>query len=250
MDLISGYIGLFQPPLITRTGTHRCSVYCIKSEDARSLIIIPLMPNYFEDAYLAARKSCYQNIYVLLPALDMVFVSDTYLLFYEIHNKLQKNFHVFCANKPQLIVTDEFSSYVHRVDEPIILGEWNKTTDLSQVGDFPVSFEFPSDYKPLTRSAYDIYVTTESKRILFCVYMTPAKLEMLGSDEMHERYDEIHIPFIKNIYGGMKYFEVHRDASARLLPKLRAYGFQTQEEIQLCASMGYKTGEVRINDFV
>ena len=79
MKTVSGYLGLFQPPHLDHTWHN--SVYCITGNDHRDLAIIPLVPNFFEDAFLAARKSCYQNIELFLPALDMIFVSDAYLLF-------------------------------------------------------------------------------------------------------------------------------------------------------------------------
>jgi len=210
-----------------------------------------LVPNFFEDAYIAARKSCYQDIELILPALDMVFVSDAFLLFHEVHTKLQKKMNIYCSNVPQLVITDEFTSYVHRaIDYPIIFGEWNQNTDLNPIGHFPLSIEFPTSYKPLTRSASDIYVCTETKRILFCVYMNQEKLQYLDTTEMADRFDEIHIPFTKNLYGGLKYFEIKKAVSAKLLPKLRAYGFQNEEELMLCKSTGCHIGEVRINDFV
>ena len=80
--------------------------------------------------------------------------------------------------------------------------------------------------------------------------MNPEKLKFFDSDEMADKFDEIHIPFVKNIYGGMKYFEVRKAASGRILPKLRAYGFQTVEEAELCRSTGGHLGEVQINAFV
>lgn len=249
MKTVSGYLGLFQPPRLDHTWHN--SVYCITGNDHRDLVIIPLVPNFFEDAFLAARKSCYQNIELVLPALDMIFVSDTFLLFYEVHTKLQKKMNIYCSNLPQLVVTDEFTSYVHRVEEgSVVFGEWNQSTDLNPIGHFPMTVEFPSMFRPVTRSASDILISTEDKRCLFCVYTNMEKLRYLDSNEMADKFDEIHIPFTKNLYGGMKYFEVRKSISGRLLPKLRAYGFQTVEEAELCRSTGGHLGEVKLNGFV
>ncbi|MCM1214147.1 MAG: hypothetical protein NC548_06455 [Lachnospiraceae bacterium] len=251
MNPIGGYIGLFQPPLLDRSRSHRCSIYCITGQDHQSLVIIPLVPNFFEDAYIAARKSCYQSIELILPALDMIFVSDAFLLFHEVHTKLQKKMNIYCSNVPQLVITDEFSSYVHRIiDSPVVFGEWNTDTDLNPNGHFPLTVEFPQLYRPIARSASDIYVCTEEKRILFCVYMSQDKLTHIDTSDVRDQFDEIHLPFVKTIYGGLKYFEIKKAASSGLLPKLRAYGFQTEEEATLCKSTGGHLGEVRFNDFV
>ena len=104
MKNLCGYLGLFQPPL----NGYMSSIYCVATPDKRNLVMVPLVANFFETAYSVAKEPEYQRIFLVLPSLDMLLISDAYLFYYEIAKKLNKKVEIFCNDKPQIPVTDEF----------------------------------------------------------------------------------------------------------------------------------------------
>lgn len=242
MNNLCGYVGLFQPPL----NGGKSSIYCVATPDMKSLVIVPLVSNYFETAYLIARDPKYQRIFVVLPSLDMLLVSDAYLFYYEVGKLLNKKVEFFCNDKPQIPITDEFYTHVHvySTDKTFQFTEYMNDDEF-----FDIKVEFRNKYRPISRSSTDIYLSTNNKRIYFCMYMSENKLKDLQTSEEIDYMDEIHMPFMKNFYGGLTYVEVRRKISARYLPKLYAFGFASTEEANLCKTIG-KTGEVMYYDFV
>ena len=80
--------------------------------------------------------------------------------------------------------------------------------------------------------------------------MSKVKLDNLEQTGDIDFIDEIHIPFMKNFYGGMNYIETRRNVSPKYLSKFYAFGFASKEEAELCASGVGKFSEVKYNDFV
>lgn len=238
-----GYLGLFQPPL----NGYKSAIYCVATPDKRNLVMIPLVSNFFETAYSVAKEPEYQRIFLVLPSLDMLLVSDAYLFFYEIAKNLNKKVEIFCNDKPQIPITDEFYSHVHvySMDKTFQFTEY-----LNNDENFDIKVEFRSQFRLINRSSADIYISTNGKRILFCEYMNKNKLENLESSGDIDFIDEIHIPFMKNFYGGMNYIETRKNVSPKYLSKFYAFGFASKEEAELCASGVGKFSEVRYNDFV
>lgn len=242
MKNLCGYLGLFQPPL----NGNKSSIYCVTTPDMKNLVMIPLVSNFFETAYSVAKDPKYQRIFMVLPALDMLMMSDAYLFFYEIYKLLNKNVEFFCNDKPQIPITDEFYTHVHvySTDKTFQFTEYMNDDEF-----FDIKVEFRNKYRPINRSSADIYLSTNNKRIYFCMYMNENKLKELQNSEEINYMDEIHFPFMKNFYGGLTYTEVRRKISPKYLSKFYAYGFSSTEEASLCKTIG-KTGEVRYYDFV
>ena len=243
MKNLCGYLGLFQPPL----NGFKSSIYCVATPDKRNLVMIPLVSNFFETAYSVAKDPKYQRIFLVLPSLDMLYVSDAHLFFYEISKSLDKKVEIFCNDKPQIPVTDEFYSHVHVYS----LDKVFQFTDYMNKDEFfDFKIEYRTKFRPINRSAADIYISTNGKRILFCEYMNEVKLKDLQNSEDIDFIDEIHMPFMKNFYGGMNYIDTRKSISPKYLSKLYAFGFASKEEAELCASGLGKYSEVKYNDFV
>ena len=243
MNNICGYLGLFQPPL----NGYMSSVYCVATPDMKNLVMIPLVSNFFETAYKVAREPKYQRIFMVLPSLDMQLISDAYLFFYEVGKLLNKSVEFFCNDKPQIPITDEFYSHVHvyECDNTFQFTEY-----MNSDAYFDIKIDYKSKFKPITRPANDIFISTNGKRILFCEYMSKAKLKDLRASGDIEFIDEIHLPFMKNPYGGLNYIETKQMISPKYLSKLYAFGFATKEEAELCTSGVGKISEVKYNDFI
>ena len=243
MKNLCGYLGLFQPPL----NGYMSSIYCVATPDKRNLVMVPLVANFFETAYSVAKEPEYQRIFLVLPSLDMLLISDAYLFYYEIAKKLNKKVEIFCNDKPQIPVTDEFYSHIHvySMDKTLQFTDY-----LNNDENFDIKVEYRTQFRPINRSAADIYISTNGKRILFCEYMSKVKLDNLEQTGDIDFIDEIHIPFMKNFYGGMNYIETRRNVSPKYLSKFYAFGFASKEEAELCASGVGKFSEVKYNDFV
>ena len=261
--MIEGYAGLFQPPYARPVRVEaryssfseleqNASIYCITSDDLKSIIMIPLVPGFFETAYSIAKEAKYQNIYMIMPSLDMIFISDAYRFYYEIHVVLHKNVQYICHDRFQILVTDQFYNAVHD------LGYENSY----QIGAFvpnrsnmnlAATVSFPNAAPTQNRNATDILISygadaTKMKTVYFAISITDKKVDLLTEDI--DRYDEIHMPFIKNIYGGMRYFDARKAGNSLFANKLYAYGFQSREEMQLLANTGGKCKEVVYFDLV
>lgn len=233
---LCGYLGLFQPPL----NGNKSAVYCVSTPDMKNLVIIPLVSNFFETAYNIARGPKYQRIFMVLPSLDMLLVSDAYLFYYEVAKVLDKDVEFFCNDKPQIPITDEFYSHVHvySTDKTFQFTEY-----MNDDPNFDIKIEYRTKFRPINRSSADIYLSSNNKRILFTMYMSEKKLEDLQKSEEINYIDEIHMPFAKNFYGGMTYVEVRRKISPKYLSKLYGFGFSSTEELRLCQMIGQVGGK-------
>lgn len=243
MAFLEGFAGLYQAPLMSlrttsdaMTMSKRHSVYCIASEDMKTLTLIPLVQNFFETAFLIARHMSYQKIYLILPSLDMVFISDAYQLFYELR-ELHKDVIIISTTVPQRIVTDDFYANVLAVGYNMQYQLAGYNIDATS---FDVLIRFPMEFRPDTRLGSDIVVST-NKTTLFSMKTTQNKLETLAEAD---EYDVIQMPFAKNIYGGLPYIIARRDAHTKIRQKLYAYGFQSVDEFNTCRTIGGKCSEV------
>lgn len=249
---IHGYAGIYNPPLLniqdtpdqTAMKNRRHSIFCVASDDRKVLLMIPLVPNFFETAFMIARLPQYQQIYLAMPALDMLFITDTYLLYSELRD-LNKEVYIFSPNKPQIPVTDEFLAHVYS----------NSTYNAYSIGGsyeggevFHV--EYLTDMVPMNRIASDFFVWTGTKKILFIMGMTEARFEQLSNSEVIENYDEIHMPFAKTLYGGINYLTTRRKGPIPLAQKLISYGFTNDKEIEAVLYSGGQIGQVIFNGLI
>ena len=243
MKNLCGYLGLFQPPL----NGYKSSIYCVATPDRRNLVMIPLVSNFFETAYSIVKDPKYQRIFMVLPTIDMLLVSDAYLFYYEVAKLLNKKVEFFCNDKPRIPITDEFYSHTHiyAVDNTFQFTDYLNNDEF-----FDIKVEYRTKFRPMNRSVADIYISTNGKRILFCQSMTDPKLKDLQTSGDIDLIDEIHMPFMKNFYGGMNYIETRKKISPKYLSKLFAFGFASKEEANLCASGVGKISEVKYHDFV
>lgn len=243
MDNVCGFLGLYQPPL----NGNKSSIYCVATPDMRNLIMVPLVPNFFETAYRVAREPKYQRIFVVLPSLDMQFISDAYLMYYEIGKLLNKSVEFFCNVKPQIPITEDFYNHIHVYSAS---KDFHLTDYFSNDECFNIKIEYYLHNGFINKAASDIYLSTNGRRILFCNYMSDHRLKLLQESSEIDYIDTIYMPFMKNMYGGLNYIEVKQKISPKYLSKLYAFGFSSKEEVDWCASGIGKIGDVKYNDFI
>lgn len=243
MNNLCGFLGLFQPPL----NGYKSSIYCVATPDMRTLVMVPLVPNFFETAYHVAKDPKYQRIFMVLPSLNMQFISDAYLFYYEIGKLLNKNVEFFISTKPQIPITEDFYSHIHVCSNE---NSFHLTDYMDMDEDFNIKIDFRNKYLPFNSMISDIFLSTNGKRILFCNYMSEAKVKDLEKSSEIEYIDEIYMPFMKNMYGGLNYIEIKKLISAKYISKLYAFGFASKTEADWCASGIGQIGDVKYNDFV
>ncbi len=258
MSILNGYAGLWSFPLNNQLDKpanasyipNRSSVYCVTSMNKRDLIMVPLVPNFFETAYTIARNTAYQKIYILMPSCDAIFISDLYILYYKLHTVLNKDVEIFCAEYPDISVTDDFISHVTEVgyDTQHQITEYPDADYDAEHCNF--LFSFPDDHRPKPRQVSDVSISIGDKTILLCLYVDDIKINDLSTNEMCDLYQEVHIPFDTTIYGGLGYMKARKLASTRLLIRMWTYGFQNDKELELLHMTGNRRGKVIFNDLV
>jgi hypothetical protein len=236
MSIRSGYYGLFRPPY-EHGKEYNSSIYIVSNTDKSIILLIPLVPNFFNDAYNIVRTSACNTVYLATPSTDILFISDIYHLYYEVFNTLQKDFILFTRDKIPFSVTDEFMNHVET-------GERHIARINSKINDYtdPI-VEFSEINTAIARDGYDISVWTGQKKIYFANYISIRKLTTLAQN--HEYlFDEIHMPYITNLYGGLTYKEVSTISSSPFLRKLRVHSFSTYDELNYALNNGAISGGV------
>ena len=235
MAILSGYYGLYRPPFENRN-EYDTSIYIIANRDKSILILIPLVTNFFHDAYNIIRRSACTKVYLATPSVDVMFISDIYNLYYETKN-LNKDFTLLCKKKPTVSITDEFMTHVKTGDHHVV--DFSSKVDEES---FPM-IDFVDEMMPIARNGYDIVVWDGNKRIYFANYMSERKLNK-KTKRKPTLFDELHIPFNINLYGGLTYLQIAKLSSSTILRSIRVHSFSTTEELDYARSIGVTTGEV------
>lgn len=225
------YLGVFQPPLNDDNST----IYYISTPDRKNLVMLPLVPNFFNTAYTVAKDPKYQSIFMIIPVMDMLFISDAYLFYHEIKDILGKNVLFFTAFDPISPTTDAFKDCIHICgNKKFQLAEYMNGND-----DFIIELSFITDFSAPYHTSADVCISTHEKTIYFCNYITKDKIDYLENQQIFDNVNEIHMPFMKNYYGGLTYIETRKCISAKYLSKLYAHSFSSTEEVLLCNSIGH-----------
>lgn len=229
-----GYYGLFRPPY-ENGDYYRSTIYCMTNSWNDTLIMIPLVPNFFNDGYNIAKKMSYKKVYIVPPAIDVIYISDIYNLWYELKHHLKKECYILTNNKVGIGTSDEFLSDVIE----------SQSHTISLFGDKNVNREvytitFDTREMPISRRGSDILVSTWSNtigRIYFANYMTPRKAKRLMDEKtLYHNFDYIHMPYRVNTYGGSTYWEIVKEVP-QIISCLRAHSFTTYEELKHCEEM-------------
>lgn len=261
MPILHGYSGLYTSPLCNMQDIptkssytpRRSAIYCAVSESMRELIMVPLAPNFFETAYAIGKNTPYQKIYLAMPSPDVLYVTDVYLLYQHLHHVLGKDVEILCASEDTPShVSDDFYAHVHSIghERQFQITDYPDSAMDAEHCNFSVSFPSFGYGASMNREVSDVCLSIGEKRILFCQYMTDEKLDFLASDEQLRLFDEIHIPFVKTLYGGLPFIKARLLATTPLLLKLYTFGVRNDEELQLLRYYGNKGGRVIYNDLV
>lgn len=234
LNIISGYLGLFKQPIDSK---YVSTMYGITDNTKDKLILILLSPSSFIDAYKISKHITYTEIYFVVPALDVLFISDIFNLFMKIKNIKPSAKWIF-PKVPQIPTSVEFELGQIVTNHFVYDGyiDYN----------FNISVEFIlSDGE--SRPFYDIILNDGNKTIYFSQYNTQEKIELLYNNLT---IDEIHIPYNSTIYGGLNYNQLVA-LDNKYHNKLKVHSFLSIEEYLFCKQINLsRMGEVKYNDFI
>lgn len=238
---LAGYSGLYRPPTedLCKYGT---ALYCVTEDPKRTLIVVALNPTFFLDLYRIIKHPQYQKLVLIVPTVDCVYISDIYNLYTEVTVNLEKEFVLICPETIPIATSDEFLTHVKVMQHARINLLGDDQTNLT------VSVDYNHLYTPITRSVWDIILTTPMKRIFFSFYMSEEKLYWLK--EHRDYFDEVHMPFTNITYGGASYMEIRRLTCTGIIPYIRVHSFRTDEERAFCQSHAIPYGGLIYRDLI
>lgn len=248
-NIVSGYLGLFKQPIDSK---YVSTLYGITDESHGTLIMVLLTPESFIDAYKISKLITYNQIYFIVPSLDVLFISDIFNLYMKIKN-IKPNAKWVFPLSPPMSTSAEFENAQIRVDQLSIgispvynnLYYYNSSSYYNYETFILITF-IPSNANN-DRNYYDIIIKDGTKTMYFSQYMTPEKIELLYNDIS---IDEIHIPYNSTLYGGLNYNQIV-SIDNKYHNKLKVHSFLSVEEYLFCKqTILSRLGEVKYNDFI
>lgn len=236
-DYYQGYTGIFRAPY-NSVSNHDSTIYCIANYIKTMLIIIPLSPGFFADAYKIAKTPQYQEIYILPPSLDCLYISDVFNLYQSLRALDKSKIKVICSLSPDCKTSDQFlRDFELRRNYQFHFAPYG-------INPMDLYVKLNPNLNPEYRPSNDIIIGDADRNIILTQYMSNEKLDHC----IDVGYDEIHMSFSQNIYGGLSYLQA-MDYDRRLIDKLIANSFTSIDEFNYCASAGIPTGKIRCNEF-
>ena len=240
----SGYYDLFQPPFSLENKGYGSTIYCISTRFNVGLIMIPLVPSFYKDAIKIAKGNSSQIIYLIASDIGIAYSSDYYLTWYYITHQLKKQCKIFSKYMIENYVTSAFTADIIRSkNDTFTLSVPKSDTD---VGTISITLT-RLGVNAASPFACDVIINDTYKTILLVGEMNLKKADFLNSK--CKIYDEIHIPFIRGIYGGLSYNQTLRNYPA-LVQYIRVNRFSSLDEFKYAKEKNIKIGEVYNDDFI
>jgi len=191
MSNISGYTGLFKQP-IQNPVLYGPTVYCISDNDKNEAIFILLSPQAFLDVYNIAKSPSIINAKLVVPSLDVIFISDIFNLFMAL-KPIKPELKWIFPECPPITTSLEFELGHEKMDNYI------------HPHDFDLSISFIKNTNFALKNVYDIIVRDGEKVRYIAQYIDDDKAKILIENLS---IDEIHVPYSSTIYGGLSYSEL------------------------------------------
>lgn len=246
---ISGYLGLFKQPIDSR---YVSTIYGITDNTKGTLILVLLSPESFIDAYKISKLITYNQIYYIVPSLDVLFISDIFNLYMKIKNIKPNAKWVFPLNPP-MSTSVEFENAQIKTDSlsVSIAPLYNESLYYNQSNFYnyetSLLINFVRSNIDDARNYYDIIIRDSIKTMYFSQYITQTKMEVLYNDIT---IDEVHLPYNSTLYGGLNYNQLVT-LNNKYHNKLKVHSFLSVEEYLFCKqTILSRLGEVKYNDFI
>lgn len=230
---ISGYTGLFKQP-IQLSATYGPTIYCVSDLNKEEAVFLLITPESFLDVYNLAKSMAIQNVKLIVPAFDVLFISTIFNLFMAL-KPIKPGIKIIYPESSTIETSPEFENgleltdtYIHPIDNSI-------------------GISFVKDKYELSRTFYDIIIRDGEKVRYLAQYLNKEKAALLFDDET---IDEIHIPYSSTLYGGLNYLELMQ-LNPEYRKKYVAHSFASITEYSYCKfTQKINIGRVIYNDIV
>ena len=235
--VLSGYYGIFRPPYSLLNPSSGSSIYVVTSQYRNTLVLIPLVPNFFGDVVKIMNKFPSRNVVFIVPDIGPRFISDYLASWYYIKKVLLFSCELFSRYMPEEKVSEEFLADIHRnIDETMSVIVCRDQSDVS-VLHFRLTRLLVDTQAPY---ACDVILHDTGKRRIL---LSEANDEKMTYYNEHRLYDEIHIPYIEGTYPTMSYQQVMRKYPG-LVQELVVNQFGSLEEVEYAASRRIHIGKL------
>lgn len=235
--VLSGYYGIFRPPYSLINPSSGGSVYVVTSQYRNTLVLIPLVPNFFTDVVKILNRIPSRKIFFVVPDIGPRFISDYLASWYYIKKVLQFECTLFSRYMPEEKVSEEFlADIIRNVDEAASVVVYRDQSDVS-VLHFQLTRLLVDTAAPY---ACDVILNDTDKRKILLCEANENKIQYYNS---HPLYDEIHTPFVEGTYPTMSYQDIMRKFP-RMVKYLVVNQFGSYEEVQYALSKGIHIGKL------
>jgi hypothetical protein len=167
-----------------------------------------------------------QNVKLLVPALDVLFISDIFNLFMTLKN-IKPNIKWIFPVTPLISRSVEFES-----------GQQMLST-YTHPNDSSIGITYVKDTYEGSRDFYDIVITDGVKTIYLAQYINATKAELLHANNT---ITEVHVPYSSTLYGGLSYVTL-LNLYPSYYDKFVINSFISVDEYEYCKSISnYKIG--------
>lgn len=232
----SGYYSIYRPPFSSTSPNTKSTIFCVSDRFNTALVIIPLVPSFYNDVIEIVKKHPARNIYLVATDIGIVFASDFYLSWEMITKKLRKDCTIFSKYMVENYTRADFKSAILRTKNDNLSINIPRSDLDEGVIDITLTKNYVSTAAPFS---CDLILNDTMKKYLFVGEMNIHKAEYLNSNL--DEYDEIHMPYITGNYHGMTYNETLKKFP-KLVNKLLCNQFASYEEYQCAKSLGVKVG--------
>ena len=235
--VLSGYHGIFRPPYSLLNPSSGGSVYVVTSQYRNTLVLIPLVPNFFTDVVKIVDKMQSRKVFFIVPDIGPRFISDYLASWYYIKKTLLFECKLFSRYMPEDKVSEEFlADIIRNVDESASLVICRSQSDVS-VLHFQLTKLMVNTAAPY---ACDVILNDTGKRRILLSEANEEKIDYYNS---HPLYDEIHTAYIEGTYPTMTYQEIMRKYPL-MVKYLVVNRFGSREEVEYALSKGIHIGKL------
>ena len=234
----SGYTGIFNPKNGHIPKGYTSNIYCIGNQFNDILFIMPLTYDFYKDVASIVDNYHSHKIFLIANDPGIVNISAYYLAWYYIKKTMRLECKIICWSLPkeylQLIPVEFY--------EDFILGEgFSIDVARADLETGTINISFTKNYM----QAGSIYVTdvlisdTYTKKLFVSEMNLNKAMYLLKTPDF---YDEIHMPYIEGMYGGISYND-----TIRVCPNLATCticnNFGSLTELQYAQSLNISIGK-------
>ncbi len=233
----SGYSGIYHPLASSLNGPLPVSIFCISNRFNTFIVMLPTTPLFAKDVISVARNIPTNSVYLIATDMDISTISDFYYSWDYIKHKLKKECKIFTKYLPENTLPKEYQADIVRNNNDVSC----ISIPRSDLDHGTITIAFMKNYvlggNPFS---CDVVIDDTFKKRYFIKELNEQKANFLY--DIHDSYDELHMPYIASEYGSMTYHQLITRYPA-LITKTYTNQFMSYEEYTYARDHGAKIGE-------